>query len=77
MKVKVCTWNSCKSKFSEYILERLENDKKFHNLKNLDVETCACTWNCKRWPVIEVDWNIEKYMNPLKASEIANGNKRK
>jgi NADH:ubiquinone oxidoreductase subunit E len=72
MKVKVCMWNNCKSRFSEYILARLENDKNFNDLKNLEVEACTCLWVCEQWPAIEIDHKIETRQNPLKASEIVN-----
>lgn len=70
MKVQVCVWKACKDKFSEYILTRLESDKKFYNLHNTIVEKCPCTWNCKTWPSVVMDWHIEKYMNPAKASKV-------
>lgn len=72
MKVKVCTWVSCKSRFSEYIVERLENDVKFSDLKNLKVEKCPCLWNCSKWPSILIDWKLEDRMNPWKASDLVN-----
>ena len=70
MKVKVCTWEKCSSKFSKYILERLKRDKKFYDLKSLEIEECSCLWECKKWPKIIIDWKIEEYMTPAKASEI-------
>jgi NADH:ubiquinone oxidoreductase subunit E len=42
MKIQVCTGRSCKSRFSEYILKRLEADKEKFELQNIDAEVCAC-----------------------------------
>lgn len=78
MKIKVCMWKTCKDRFSEYILTRLINDKEKFNLNKLEIEECMCLWQCAKWPNIVVDWNIENYMNPAKASEFAfNKNKKK
>lgn len=68
MEVKVCTWKMCSSRFSEYILKRLENDKKNFNIKNLEITESLCMWWCKEWPNIII-WE-EKYhnMDPLKAN---------
>ncbi len=70
MKIQVCTWKTCKSRFSEYILTRLESDKDFYKLGNLITEKCPCTGNCKEWPIVVFDWEIQKYMSPTKASEL-------
>lgn len=70
MKVKVCTGDSCKNRFSEYIVERLENDIEFNNFDNLEVEKCTCLWNCYKWPSILIDWKIEEKISPSKASEL-------
>ena len=70
MKVKVCCGWSCKEKFSEYILTRLENDKKRDNLNSLIIEKWVCMGKCSEWPNVEIDWRIEKYMQPAKVSEI-------
>ncbi len=70
MKVKICTWKECKSRFSEYILKRLKNDKEFYDFKNLEIEECTCLWECKKWPNILVDGKKEEHMSPAKTSEI-------
>ena len=70
MKIQVCTWKACKEKFSSYILTRLNSDTKFYDLKNTIVEECMCTWNCKKWPSVVIDWEIKDYMNPAKASQM-------
>lgn len=70
MKVEVCTWKICKANFSEYILKRLENDKKFYKNSNLILEKCMCTWNCKKWPIVYFDWNMEEKVTPSTASKI-------
>ena len=71
MKIKVCTWKTCNDRFSEYILTRLENDKTRFNLDSLIIEKSLCMWQCKSWPNIAVDWNIQNYSNPAKASSFA------
>ncbi len=70
MEVKVCTWKMCSERWSEYILKRLENDKKTFNLDKLDIQTSLCMWWCKQWPNVVI-WN-EKFdrMNPLKTSDL-------
>ncbi len=78
MKIKVCTWKMCTERFSQYIITRLQNDKIKFNLDKLEIENCMCLWKCSSWPNIVVDWNIKKYVNPLKASWfIFNNNKKK
>lgn len=74
MKISVCTWQSCKGRFSEYIITRLKNDKERFNLDSLVIEENACIWNCHAWPSILVDWDVRPYMNPAKASFIALNN---
>lgn len=70
MKIQVCTWKSCKSRFSEYIIKRIEWDKVRFNLENVNVETCPCQWNCKEWPTVIIDGKKESYCDPLKVSKI-------
>ena len=81
MKIQVCVWKTCKERFSEYILNRLENDKKFYNFKDIEIETCPCTWNCNIWPSTIFDKQIKTGMSPTKASKILldklNNNKKK
>lgn len=70
MKIQVCTWKSCKSRFSEYILKRVNSDiEKFH-LENISVENCPCLGQCKEWPNVIVDGKIENYCDPIKVSKI-------
>lgn len=71
MKITVCVWKSCSDKFSNYIIERLKNDKNRFNLDSLIIEESMCMWRCKEWPNVSVDWDIRNYINPLKASDIA------
>lgn len=71
MKIQVCTGKTCKERFSEYILARLERDKESFWLDNLIVDTCPCTWNCKDGPNILVDGKLEMHCNPIKASKFA------
>ena len=73
-------WKTCKDRFSEYIITRLNNDKERFNLKSLEIEESMCMGKCKEWPNIKVDWDIKNYINPAKASEFAfgkNPNKKK
>ena len=70
MKIQVCMWKACSEKFSEYILTRLDSDKKFYDLDNCIVEKCPCTWNCKVWPTVVIDWHVETHMDPAKASKM-------
>ena len=37
MKIQVCTWKMCKSRFSEYITKRLNADVEKFNLKALEM----------------------------------------
>ena len=69
MKIKVCMWSACKDRFSEYIITRLKNDKQIFNIDDLIIEESLCMWECKKWPNINVDWNIYNYITPVKASE--------
>ena len=78
MKIKVCTGKTCKDRFSDYIITRLQNDKERFNLDKVTIEECLCTWKCSEWPNVIVDWNPNNYMNPAKASNLAlNNNKKK
>ena len=70
MKIQVCTWKKCKSRFSEYILKRLKLDIEKFELKNIILEEWACMGNCSKWPNISVDWKIENYTDPIKDSKI-------
>ncbi|QFR39378.1 (2Fe-2S) ferredoxin domain-containing protein [Candidatus Gracilibacteria bacterium 28_42_T64] len=70
MKVQVCCGKTCKSRFSEYIITRLENDKQKFNLDNLEIEESKCMGDCKIGPNIMIAGNKEKGMNPAKVSEL-------
>lgn len=70
MKIKVCCWSTCKSRFSEYILKRLENDKTKLELENLVIEKISCMWKCEDWPNISINWNIFSKQNPIKTSQL-------
>ena len=70
MKIQVCTWNKCRANFSEYIIKRLESDKKFYNYDNVIIENCLCSSNCTKWPITFFDWNIETKVTPSIASKI-------
>lgn len=70
MKIKICNWNSCKQKFSEYILKRLENDKEKLNLENLELEKSPCIWKCEFWINVSINWEIFSWQNPIKTSQL-------
>ena len=76
MKIKVCMWKTCKDRFSQYIIDRLINDKTRFNLNNLEIEECMCLWQCSKWPNIVVDNRVINYSNPAKASEQLFKNKK-
>lgn len=70
MKIQVCTGKSCKWKFSEYIIKRINWDiEKFH-LDNVSIESCPCLWDCKSWPNVIIDGKKENYCDPIKVSRI-------
>jgi len=70
MKVQVCSWKTCKERFSEYIITRLENDKIRDGLDHLIIEEAKCMGHCKMWPNVKIDGNVEHNMGPAKVSEI-------
>lgn len=70
MKIQVCTWKACKSRFSEYIIKRVEWDIKKFSLENITLETCSCLGQCKTWPNVIIDWKTENYCDPIKVSKI-------
>ena len=76
MKVQVCTGKMCSERFSSYIIDRLEKDKEFFKFDKLSVEPCMCTGNCKVWPSVIFDGEVQTHMNPVKASDIARGKKQ-
>ncbi len=70
MKVEVCMWNSCKSKFSEYIVKRLQNDAKKFGYKKLEICEWTCMWECRKGPNIKVNnWDIQHRSEPAKVSK--------
>ncbi len=78
MKVQVCTWKWCKSKFSEYILTRLKNDKEFYKKDSLIIDEFQCMGNCENGPNIIIDKDIHPHMTPALASEkVFNSNNKK
>lgn len=70
MKIKVCMWKSCKSKFAEYIIDRLKNDKIRFNLDKIEIEEVPCQWRCEDGPIVRIDKNMITKSNPIKASEM-------
>lgn len=70
MKVKVCTWKTCKEKFSEYIFTRLQNDKKKLEMENLEIEKIPCMWNCKLWVNVCIWKETFSEQTPIKTSNL-------
>lgn len=71
MKVHVCTGWSCKSKFSQYIIKRLENDTERFNYKKLEVIESPCMWGCKYWPNVKINnWEKQNKSDPAKVAQI-------
>lgn len=72
MKIQVCTWKACKSRFSEYILKRISDDSVKFELSSSQVtaETCPCLWHCKEWPNVLIDGKIQHYSDPIKISKM-------
>jgi len=69
MKIQVCTWKVCWSKFSEYITKRIESDKEFYDIDSVVLENCMCTWNCKVWPTVYFDKELHTRANPASISK--------
>lgn len=70
MKISVCSGKMCKSRFSEYILKRINSDIEKFKLEHIITEECPCLWQCKNWPNVVFDWKIENYQDPIKTSKI-------
>lgn len=69
--IKVCGGKTCSSRFSEYIINRLEADKKFYKYdENIVIEKCICLGKCDFGPNIKIDNEIFSGQNPIKASEL-------
>lgn len=69
MKLQVCHGKTCTERFSEYINTRLENDKSKFDL-NIEIEKSPCMGQCKKWPNVKKEGEINNYMNPAKAAEL-------
>ena len=72
MKVKVCKGRRCSEKFSSYIADRCEKDKKFYNVPEdeIEIQQSPCMGKCKKSPCINIDGEIYTHMSPAKVSEI-------
>lgn len=70
MKISVCSGKMCKSRFSEYILKRINSDIKKFKLEHIITEECPCLGQCKNGPNVVFDWKIENYQDPIKTSKI-------
>jgi len=85
IKIKICSWNSCKDRFSQYVLDRAcrelnlwEDAIDWWITKNWKVEVCKtwCMWKCKEWPNIKIEKNwkeqIISRVDPIKMGNIMN-----
>ncbi len=70
MKIQVCTGKRCSEKFSEYIIKRLQNDKIFYDISDIDIQQVSCMGSCESAANIKIDGTLHHYMNPLKASDL-------
>jgi len=70
MKIQICNWKTCKSRFCEYIEKRINNDIKMFNLANIIVEKTHCMWECSKWPNLIIDGLKYNYCEPAKISSI-------
>lgn len=70
MKIQICTWKTCKAKFSDYIIKRLKADIDFHKLTWIEIEKSMCMWKCKEWINVKFDNDLVNRMDPIKASKI-------
>lgn len=71
MKVQVCTGKSCKWRYSNYVITRIQNDIKFYDGWDwVEVVEELCMGNCKKWPNLKLKNQIINYCSPAKASEI-------
>ena len=69
MKVEVCTWWACTSRFSKYIIKRLENDIEKFSYKRLNIHESPCMWKCQKGPNIKINnGDIQNRSEPAKVS---------
>lgn len=69
MIVKICLWNSCKSKFSNYMVSRIKRDIEHFDLKNIQIEESKCMWQCKDWPNAKINKQVINFCNGSKLSQ--------
>lgn len=72
VKIKVCCWNKCKERMSQYTFERGCNElnlweDSYENwwiTDDWDVEVCKtwCMWNCKNWVNIKIEKKWKEQM---------------
>ena len=71
MDIRICTWRSCREKFSHYMIERVKRDKDFYNWKqDISCSESLCLWKCQKWPNISLDGEIHEYMSGVKLSQL-------
>jgi len=74
MQVQVCSWKSCKGKYSNYITRRLNNDAIFYDSDSIAISEVSCMWECKKAPNIKFKNMVHNYVNPAKASQLIQKN---
>lgn len=53
--IKVCTGVTCHKHFSQFVLERAEQEIKAKQMKDVEVETCPCQGNCEKAVTVVVE----------------------
>lgn len=76
MKIQICNWKTCKSRFCEYIEKRLNSDIEKFWLDNVILEKTPCMWECSKWPNVVVDSTKYNYSEPAKISKIVMDKKK-
>ncbi|MBW7954492.1 (2Fe-2S) ferredoxin domain-containing protein [Candidatus Gracilibacteria bacterium] len=70
IEIKVCRGKNCSSRFSEYILKRLELEKEKFKLDEVDISIMPCQNQCEKGPNVSFDGKIENYQDPIKSSKL-------
>jgi len=69
LKVQICKWKSCKSRFCSYIEDRIKLEKERFN-QNIEISDSPCMWNCKNWPTVKINWEKIEKCDPIKVSNL-------
>lgn len=59
----------CKSRFSEYILARIERDKERLKESDIEVEKVYCLWYCEDGPNVVIDGTLFNKATPSMISK--------